>query len=64
MAGVEKATARIPVLNGENWSTLKDKFRDLLAYKGWLCVLEEPESVEGKKLSSQARGLMLMHTDC
>src|SRR3569833_274647 len=53
----------IPQLCGENWSTWKAKFRGLLAYKGWLCALEEPESVEGKKVSSQARGLMLIHTE-
>ena len=44
-------------------STWKAKFRGLLAYKGWLCAIEEPESVEGRKVSSQARGLMLMHTE-
>ena len=53
----------IPQLCGEKWSTWKAKFRGLLAYKGWLCALTEPESVEGRKVSSQARGLMLIHTE-
>ena len=53
----------IPQFCGENWSTWKAKFRGLLAYKGWLCALTEPESVEGMKVSSQARGLMLIHTE-
>src|SRR3569623_45214 len=53
----------MPQLCGENWPTWKAKFRGLLAYNGWLCALEEPESVEGQKVSSQARGLMLIHTE-
>ncbi|GAQ93130.1 hypothetical protein KFL_013160030 [Klebsormidium nitens] len=53
----------IPQLCGENWSTWKAKFRGLFGYKGWLCAVKEPKSVEKKKVSSQARGLMLIHTE-
>jgi hypothetical protein len=53
----------IPQLCGENWPTWKAKFCGLLAYKGGLCALEKPESVEGKKVSSQARELILIHME-
>jgi hypothetical protein len=43
----------IPQLCGENWPTWKAKFRGLLAYKGWLCALEEPKSVERKCQAKQ-----------
>ena len=61
MASVERIS--IPQLVGENWSIWKAKFQALLEYKGLFVAIEQPESVEGRKVSSQARGLMLIHTE-
>ena len=60
MASVERIS--IPQLVGENWSTWRDKFQALLEYKGLFVAIEQPESVDGKKASGQAKALMILHT--
>jgi flagellar biosynthesis regulator FlaF len=63
MAGLDKPTARIPVLGRDNWSTWKEKFKALIVYKSLYVAIESPDSVEGRKASDQARSLMIMHTE-
>jgi hypothetical protein len=63
MAGLDKPTARIPVLGRDNRSTWKEKFKALLVYKSLYVAIESPDSVEGWKASDQARSLMIMHTE-
>ena len=60
MAGIEKIV--IPQLGGDNWSVWKAKFWALLEYKGLNVAIEQPDSVEGKKASGQAKALMILHT--
>ena len=60
MASVERIS--IPQLVGENWSIWKAKFQALLEYKGLFVAIEQPESVEGRKASGQAKALMVLHT--
>jgi hypothetical protein len=45
-----------------NWSIWKAKFQALLEYKGLQIAIEQPESTEGKKVSGQAKALMILHT--
>jgi hypothetical protein len=63
MAGLDKPTARTPVLGRDNWSTWKEKFKALLVYKSLYVAIESPDSVEGRKPSDQARSLMIMRTE-
>jgi len=60
MAGIDKIV--IPQLGGDNWSVWKAKFCALLEYKGLYVAIEQPESVEGRKASGQAKALMILHT--
>ena len=60
MAGIDKIV--IPQLGGGNWSVWKAKFQALLEYKGLWVAIEQPESVEGRKASGQAKALMILHT--
>ncbi|GAQ92754.1 hypothetical protein KFL_011220030 [Klebsormidium nitens] len=60
MAGIDKIV--IPQLGGENWSVWRAKFRALLEYKGLYVVIEQPDPVEGRKASGQAKALMNLHT--
>ena len=66
-SGVKSATAVedgivIPQLGSENWPVWKAKFQALLEYKGLYVAIEQPESVEGRKASDQAKALMILHT--
>ena len=61
MAGVDKIV--IPQLGSENWPVWKAKFQALLEYKGLYVAIEQPESVEGRKASGQAKALMVLHTE-
>ena len=60
MAGIDKIV--IPQLGAENWSVWKAKFQALFEYKGLLVAIEQPESENGRKASSQAKALMILHT--
>lgn len=60
MAGIEKIS--IPQLGKDNWSIWKAKFQALLEYKGLMVAIEQPDSAEGRKLSGQAKALMILHT--
>eukprot|EP00243_Klebsormidium_subtile_P008726 TRINITY_DN418_c0_g1_i2.p1 TRINITY_DN418_c0_g1~~TRINITY_DN418_c0_g1_i2.p1 ORF type:complete len:569 (+),score=90.43 TRINITY_DN418_c0_g1_i2:723-2429(+) len=60
MAGIDKIV--IPQLGAENWSVWKAKFQALLEYKGLFVAIEQPDSEDGKKASSQAKALMTLHT--
>jgi hypothetical protein len=60
MAGIEKIA--IPQLEKHNWPVWKAKFQALLEYKGLMVAIEQPESAEGRKLSGQAKALMILHT--
>ncbi len=60
MAGIDKIV--IPQLGAENWSVWKAKFQALLEYKGLYVAIEQPESEDGRKASSQAKALMILHT--
>jgi hypothetical protein len=60
MAGIERIA--IPQLEKHNWPIWKAKFQALLEYKGLMVAIEQPESVEGRKLSGQAKALMILHT--
>jgi hypothetical protein len=61
MAGIEKVS--IPQLGGNNWSMWKAKIQALLEYKGLMVAVEQPNSVEGRKASRQAKALMILHTE-
>ena len=61
MAGIDKFV--IPQLGSENWPIRKAKFQALLEYKGLYVAIEQPESVEGRKASSEAKALMVLHTE-
>jgi hypothetical protein len=61
MAGIEKVS--IPQLGGNNWSIWKAKFQALLEYKGLMVAVDEPNFVEGRKASGQAKALMILHTE-
>jgi hypothetical protein len=50
-------------LGGNNWSIWKAKFQALLEYKGLMVAVEQPNSVEGRKASGQAKALMILHTE-
>ena len=60
MAGIDKIV--IPQLGAENWSVWKAKFQALLEYKGLYVAIQQPESEDGRKGSSQAKALMILHT--